>query len=145
MHAPLELLARAALLPSAPHEVRTTARMRIANIAAVYAPGDEIDPPGRSFSTTEEATAALITALRKHDPNTADAAVVATPDPIRGSVPKAVVVLRERAARDGIELALLQHVRESLAGYKCPRRLEIARALPRDGSGAIDRTALVVC
>ena len=61
------------------------------------------------------------------------------------AVPKAVVVLRERAARDGIELALLQHVRESLAGYKCPRRLEIARALPRDGSGAIDRTALVVC
>lgn len=82
--------------------------------------------------------------LREH-PAIADAAVVAAPDSVRGSVPKAVVVLREHAARDGIELALLQHVRDSLAGYKCPRRLEIARALPRDRSGAIDRAALVAC
>jgi acyl-coenzyme A synthetase/AMP-(fatty) acid ligase len=80
--------------------------------------------------------------LREH-PAIADVAVVSAPDPIRGSVPKAVVVLRDHAARDGVELALLQHVRDRLAGYKCPRRLEIARALPRDGSGAIDRLALV--
>jgi 2-aminobenzoate-CoA ligase len=82
--------------------------------------------------------------LREH-PAIADVAVVSAPDPIRGSVPKAVVVLRDQAARDGIELALLQHVRDTLAGYKCPRRLEIARELPRDGSGAIDRLALVTC
>jgi hypothetical protein len=77
LHAPLELLARAALLPSAPPHVRAAARIRIANIAAVYARGDEIEPPERRFATLDEAKAALIAALREHDPDTADAAVAA--------------------------------------------------------------------
>jgi acyl-coenzyme A synthetase/AMP-(fatty) acid ligase len=50
--------------------------------------------------------------------------------------------LRANAARDGLELAILRHVRDSLAGYKCPRRLDIVSALPRDGNGTIDRAAL---
>lgn len=77
LHAPMELLARAALLPLAPPDVRSAGRVRIANIAALYASDDEIDPLEKSFSTVEEAKAALIAALREFDADTADAAVVA--------------------------------------------------------------------
>ncbi len=87
-------------------------------------------------------SAAEVEAVLREHPAVADAAVVSAPDSTRGAVPRAIVVLRANVARDGLELAILQHVRDSLAGYKCPRRLDIVGALPRDSTGAIDRAAL---
>jgi 2-aminobenzoate-CoA ligase len=87
-------------------------------------------------------SAAEVEAVLREHPAVADAAVMSAPDSTRGAVPRAAVVLRANVARDGLELALLQHVRDSLAAYKCPRRLDIVGALPRDGTGAIDRAAL---
>jgi 2-aminobenzoate-CoA ligase len=83
-----------------------------------------------------------IEAVLHEHPMVAEAAVVPSPDPTRGSVATALVVLRAAAAREGVELALFEHVRDALAGYKCPRRLEIVDTLPRDATGALDRAAL---
>jgi acyl-coenzyme A synthetase/AMP-(fatty) acid ligase len=72
-----------------------------------------------------------------------EAAVVASPDPERGAVVKAFVVLR-----DGVEPsaalaeAIRAHVRQSAAPYKCPRKLEFVAALPKTPSGKVKRREL---
>jgi len=79
--------------------------------------------------------------LREHAA-VADALVVAAPDPARGVVPKAILVLRPNAERAGLDLTIIQHVRDTLAGYKCPRRLEFVDALPHDGGDGAARAEL---
>lgn len=76
-HAPLELLARHALLAMAPPEARDQIRRRIAAVAATYArAGDEIDAPGRAFASVAVAIDACRGAVREGDVETADAALV---------------------------------------------------------------------
>lgn len=76
LHAPMELLARAALLPMVPPNARSVARMRIAGIAALYAAqGDEI--VAHTDKTIPNAKELLIEALREFDADRADAALVA--------------------------------------------------------------------
>jgi acyl-coenzyme A synthetase/AMP-(fatty) acid ligase len=76
-------------------------------------------------------------------PAVADAAVVAAPDDERGSVVRAVVVLRpghrpsETLVRD-----LQQHVKAQTAPYKYPRIVDFADELPRTPSGKVRRAAL---
>ena len=72
----------------------------------------------------------------------AEAAVVPSPDPVRGTVPKAFVVLRpgDVASRE-LALDVFRFVRERLAPYKRVRRLEFAD-LPKTISGKIRRVAL---
>jgi len=76
-------------------------------------------------------------------PAVVEAAVVAAPDDERGSVVRAVVVLRdghdpsERLARE-----LQEHVKAETAPYKYPRVVEFAAALPRTPSGKLRRAAL---
>ena len=77
LHAPMELLARATLLPLAPPNMRSAGRMRIAGIAALYAEGDEVDRPDVPSCPPEEAKAKLLAALRDHDSDGADAALMA--------------------------------------------------------------------
>lgn len=78
LHAPMELLARAALLPLVPPNIRSVARMRIAGIAALYAAlGDEIEAPSKTDDTLPDARNALIAALRDYDAEKADAALAA--------------------------------------------------------------------
>ena len=68
--------------------------------------------------------------LRTH-PAVADVAVVASPDPVLGEVPRAYVVRAPGATVDGGQLIAL--VREHLAHYKAPRTVEFRPSLPKSG------------
>jgi acyl-coenzyme A synthetase/AMP-(fatty) acid ligase len=73
----------------------------------------------------------------------ADAAVVAAPDAERGSVVRAVVVLRDGfAPSDGLARELQDHVKAETAPYKYPRVVDFAAELPRTASGKVRRAAL---
>jgi acyl-coenzyme A synthetase/AMP-(fatty) acid ligase len=81
-------------------------------------------------------------ALTGH-PAVAEAAVVAAPDDERGSVVRAVVVLREgHAPSPALARALQDHVKAETAPYKYPRIVDFAAELPRTPSGKVRRAAL---
>jgi acetyl-CoA synthetase len=76
-------------------------------------------------------------------PAVAEAAVVAAPDDERGSVVRAVVVLRDDfAPGDGLAGELQDHVKALTAPYKYPRIVEFAAELPKTASGKVRRAAL---
>lgn len=76
LHAPLELLARAALLPQVAPEARGLARRRIAALAVRYAhAGAEVNATDRAFRDEASALAALLDALRGGDVDGTDAAL----------------------------------------------------------------------
>ncbi|HEY2536009.1 MAG TPA: AMP-binding protein [Solirubrobacteraceae bacterium] len=98
-------------------------------------------------------------ALVSH-PAVADAAAVAAPDPERGSVVRAVVVLREGYGEDRDEgvgggdreddnpspaalvRELQEHVKRETAPYKYPRIVDFVRELPKTPSGKVKRAQL---
>ncbi|HEV3319070.1 MAG TPA: AMP-binding protein [Solirubrobacteraceae bacterium] len=78
-------------------------------------------------------------------PAVAEAAAVAAPDPERGSVVRAVVVLREGHDVDpspALVRELQEHVKRETAPYKYPRIVEFADELPKTASGKIKRADL---
>src|SRR5213078_167316 len=85
-----------------------------------------------------EVESALVT-----HPAVAEAAVVAAPDEERGSVVRAVVVVRDGVA-PGDELAreLQDHVKAQTAPYKYPRIVDFATELPKTPSGKVRRAEL---
>ena len=73
----------------------------------------------------------------------AEAAVVAAPDDERGSVVRAVVVLRDgHAPSDDLARELQEHVKARTAPYKYPRVVDFADELPKTASGKVRRAAL---
>jgi acyl-coenzyme A synthetase/AMP-(fatty) acid ligase len=81
-------------------------------------------------------------ALVEH-PDVVEAAAVAAPDPDRGHVVKAYVVLRPGVAPSPALAARLQeHVKAVTAPYKYPRAIEFVDALPKTVSGKIRRVEL---
>jgi acyl-coenzyme A synthetase/AMP-(fatty) acid ligase len=73
----------------------------------------------------------------------AEAAVVAAPDDERGSVVRAVVVLRDGyAPSDALVRELQDHVKSQTAPYKYPRVVDFAAELPKTASGKVRRAAL---
>ena len=81
-------------------------------------------------------------ALVSHDA-VAEAAVVAAPDDERGSVVRAVVVLRDGfAPSDTLTAELQDHVKQETAPYKYPRIVDFAAELPKTASGKVQRAVL---
>ncbi len=76
-------------------------------------------------------------------PAVAEAAAVSAPDEERGSVVKAVVVLRDGYdASPALAKELQEHVKRETAPYKYPRIVEFANELPKTASGKIKRAQL---
>ena len=85
-----------------------------------------------------EVEAALLT-----HPAVCECGVVGTPDPERGMLVTAYVVLHAGyEAGDGMTKLLQDHVKAEIAPYKYPRRVVFVEALPRTGSGKLQRFAL---
>ena len=80
-------------------------------------------------------------ALISH-PAVSEAAAVAAPDPERGSVVRAVVVLRDGVPGDELARELQDHVKRQTAPYKYPRIVDFADSLPKTASGKIKRAEL---
>jgi acyl-coenzyme A synthetase/AMP-(fatty) acid ligase len=81
-------------------------------------------------------------ALVEH-PSVAEAAVVASPDRIRGDIVKAFVILAPgHQASEQLMQDLQEHVKRVTAPYKYPREIEFTTELPKTISGKIRRVEL---
>ena len=76
-------------------------------------------------------------------PYVLECAVVPAPDPVRGQVVKAVVVLtRGTEKSEDLKKELQMYVKKHTAPYKYPRIVEFRDELPKTISGKIRRTEL---
>jgi 2-aminobenzoate-CoA ligase len=81
-------------------------------------------------------------ALDQH-PDVVECAVIGRPDPDRGQVVHAAVVLREGVDGDATKVAELQEFAKGLiAPYKYPRSIEFVAELPRTSTGKVQRYRL---
>ncbi|XP_032930150.1 acyl-coenzyme A synthetase ACSM4, mitochondrial-like [Catharus ustulatus] len=83
-------------------------------------------------------------ALIEH-PAVVETAVVSSPDPLRGEVVKAFVVLSPTFSSTDLESLtrdLQDHVKKTTAPYKYPRKVEFVKELPKTITGKIKRNEL---
>ena len=81
-------------------------------------------------------------ALMTH-PAVLECAITAAPDPVRGQVVKATIVLTKNyTASDALVKELQTHVKNVTAPYKYPRIVEFVDELPKTTSGKIMRVAI---
>jgi 2-aminobenzoate-CoA ligase len=81
-------------------------------------------------------------AIDQH-PDVVESAVIARPDPERGSVVCAFIVLREGVAADDAKRKEIQDfVKATIAPYKYPRDVRFASELPRNPSGKLQHFKL---
>ena len=76
-------------------------------------------------------------------PSVAEVAVVASPDKLRGFVPKAIITLKPnvKPSRE-LALGIFKFMRDRMAPYKRPRIIQFNQELPKTVSGKIKRTDL---
>ncbi|KAM7148819.1 acyl-coenzyme A synthetase ACSM1, mitochondrial isoform 1-T2 [Molossus nigricans] len=82
--------------------------------------------------------------LAEH-PAVAESAVVSSPDPVRGQVVKAFIVLTPQFLShdpDQLTKELQEHVKSVTAPYKYPRKVEFVPELPKTVTGKIKRSEL---
>ena len=73
----------------------------------------------------------------------AEAAVISTPDAVRGAVVKALIRLVAGVSpSDALKARIQEHVRRQLAAYKYPREIEFVDSLPLTTTGKINRRLL---
>jgi hypothetical protein len=144
LHAPLELLARGALLAHVPPTSRRAARLRIASLVAGYeTSGVPIPPPpDDDFDSPRAAAEVLLAAVAAEDPSTVDGAAAwlgrhARTDEIVELLGDAVVAQLSAAGHGAIYLALLS--RAQPRGVPEQMLRHPARALT---SGAAQRIAV---
>jgi acyl-CoA synthetase (AMP-forming)/AMP-acid ligase II len=70
-------------------------------------------------------------------PSVLEAAVCGIPHPDWGEVPKAFVVLRE--GYEATAEQIIEHCRQNLAKYKCPKEVMFLEEIPKTASGKITR------
>jgi 2-aminobenzoate-CoA ligase len=76
-------------------------------------------------------------------PAVAEVAVIASPDDVRGMIPKAVIVLRPGFnPTEDLKKEIQTRVQSELASYKCPRKVDFVPELPKTTTGKIRRTEL---
>ena len=81
-------------------------------------------------------------ALLEH-PAVQESAAVGKPDPERGEIVKAFVVLKpDRPGSPQLAAELQEHVKRSTAPYKYPREIEFVAELPKNASGKLLRRVL---
>ena len=80
--------------------------------------------------------AELETVLYRH-PAVLEACVIASPDAYRGETVKALIVLRDPAQSSLTPADLIAWMREQVAAYKVPRRVEFVDSLPKSPVGKI--------
>lgn len=81
-------------------------------------------------------------ALLTH-PSVLECAVTAVPDPVRGQVVKATIVLaRGYTPSEELKKELQNHVKVTTAPYKYPRVVEFVKELPKTTSGKIKRATI---
>ena len=81
-------------------------------------------------------------ALMTH-PSVLECAVTAAPDPVRGQVVKATIVLaRGFAASEALKREIQNHVKKVTAPYKYPRIVDFVKELPKTVSGKIRRVEI---
>ena len=81
-------------------------------------------------------------ALLTH-PAVVECAITAVPDPVRGQVVKATVVLtKDSVGTDALKKELQDHVKKVTAPYKYPRVVDFVAELPKTTSGKIRRTEI---
>jgi hypothetical protein len=136
LHAPLELAARAALLPMVPVEARHMARRRIADIASRYVKsGDAAAAPAQQFASSADALTALAAAFEAKSADAADAAIThlaanASATELRHRLIDAIAPLLSAAGHAPILLAALPMLDQQFAGAKMLLRAPV-RALAK--------------
>ncbi len=81
-------------------------------------------------------------ALHEH-PSVLECAITAVPDPMRGQIVKATIVLAKGyTPSDELKRTLQDHVKHATAPYKYPRIIEFVDELPKTISGKIQRNVI---
>ena len=98
---------------------------------------DIIVASGYNVSSTE------VESVRLEQPAVSECGIIGIPDPDRGEVLKALIVLKPGYTGDESMVKTLQgFVKQNAAPYKYPRVVEFVTALPRTETGKLQRFKL---
>lgn len=97
---------------------------------------DNINRGGEKYGCEE------VEALVSRHPAIADAKIVAMPDPVYGEKGCAFVIPRSGAAMPDVRELAAFLVRQGLAKFKCPERIEVVAEFPVTRVGKLDKPAL---